>query len=139
METFDELLEKNIPENGKNDKFQFELLQRTRESFFEAMDNDFNIPLALSHMFNLIREVNRDINELKISKSSLNDIKNFIAESGNILGFDFTFQKVQKDLEEGLIKMLLEVRDKLRQKKDWELADEIRSNLKDLDIILEDK
>jgi cysteinyl-tRNA synthetase len=139
IETFNFLLENNIPETGSNDKSQFRLLQKTRKKFFEAMNNDFNIPLALSYVFNLIREVNRDLNEMKISKNSLNAIKNFITESGIILGFDFTFEKVQNDLEEDLIKILIKIRDKLRQKKDWELADEIRSNLRDLDIILEDK
>jgi len=139
METLDKLLESDIPETGKNDQFHDELLQKTRENFLEAMDNDFNTPFALSSIFDFIRTVNREIIELNISKKSLTAIKDFIIESGNILGFDFSFKEVQNDLAEDLIKILIEVRDKLRQKKDWELADKIRSNLRDLDIILEDK
>jgi cysteinyl-tRNA synthetase len=139
LETLDDLLESDIPKTGKNDQIQDELLHEARESFLEAMDDDFNTPSALSSLFDFIRTVNREINGFNISKKSLIAIKDFIVESGDILGFDFSFKKIQYDLAEDLINILIEVRDILRQKKDWELADKIRSDLGDLDIILEDK
>jgi cysteinyl-tRNA synthetase len=139
LETLDELLESDIPETGKNDQSHDILLQEARENFLEAMDNDFNTPFAISSLFDFIRAVNRDINNLNISKNSLTEIKDFIIESGDILGFDFSFKEIHDYLDEDLIKILIEVRDELRQKKDWELADKIRSNLRDLEIILEDK
>jgi len=40
---------------------------------------------------------------------------------------------------EDLLKVLIEVRAKLRQEKKWDLADEIRKKLEDIGIQLEDK
>ena len=38
-----------------------------------------------------------------------------------------------------LIELLKDFRNKLREKKEWELSDEIRSRLKDMNIVIEDK
>ena len=112
----------------------------SRKEFFDAMDNDFNTPAAFSTIFDLIREVNRDINQSNISKNSLTKLKALIIEFGVILGFDFSLkQNNEEGLEDDLVDLLKDVREKLREKKEWELSDEIRSRLKDLDIVLEDK
>ena len=139
LKTINELLDSDMPESGENDPALDELLQETRDRFFEAMDNDFNTPLAISSLFDFIREINRAINKLNVSKKSLIASKDFIIKSGDIMGFDFSFEEVYSELTEDLIKILTELREKLRKKKDWELSDEIRSKLGKLDIILEDK
>ena len=33
---------------------------------------------------------------------------------------------------------MIEIRQKLREKKDWELADQIRNRMKELNVVLED-
>jgi len=104
------------------------------------MDNDFNTPAAFSTIFDLIRDVNRDIDQSNISKNSLTKLKAIIMEFGFVLGLDFSAeQKTKGYLEDDLLDLLMYVREKLREKKDWELSDEIRSKLKDLNITLEDK
>mgnify|MGYP001287948211 FL=1 len=138
-ETIEDLLESDIPENNSHDLKHQELIQETRKNFFEAMDNDFNTPLALSSIFDFIREINRDINESNVSKSILTDVREFINEIGNILGFDFVLNKSQADVSDDLVHILTDVREKLREKKEYELSDEIRSRLKDLDIVIEDR
>lgn len=138
-ETIEDLLESDIPENNSHDLKHQELIQETRKNFFEAMDNDFNTPFALSSIFDFIREINRDINESNISKSILTDVREFINEIGNILGFDFVLNKSQADVSDDLVHILTDVREKLREKKEYELSDEIRSRLKDLDIVIEDR
>ena len=110
------------------------------KNLFDAMDNDFNTPAAFSTIFDLIREVNRDINDFNISKNSLTKLKALIIEFGVIFGFDFSSKKKEEsDIEDDLIDILKDIRQKLREKKEWELSDEIRSRLKELDIVLEDK
>lgn len=128
------------PQSLKNDVYE-KIVADTKEKFFEAMDNDFNTPFALSSLFDLVRDVNRGINDEKISKAVLKSVKNFLAEAGEILGFDFSRKasKPHEDITDGLIDILVDVRQKLREKKDWELSDEIRSRLNDLNIVLEDK
>ncbi|NYB52850.1 MAG: cysteine--tRNA ligase [Methanobacteriaceae archaeon] len=136
-----ELLDEDHPENGENDKIQGNLLKQTRINFLEAMDNDFNTPYALSILFNFIRDTNRTLNNDLISKRSLQNIKFFLTEIGEIFGFNFASDCAVQDegISGELINIITDVRQKLRERKDWELSDEIRSKLSDLDINLEDK
>ena len=138
METVNELLESDIADENGNDGKYLKLLEDTREKFLNAMDNDFNTPIALSALFNLIRDINKGINEEKISKKVFEEIKKLLNEFGNILGLTFSVESVKSDSEE-LVNILVDVREKLREKKDYELSDEIRSKLKDAGINLEDK
>ena len=140
IETINEMLDADIKISMENDQKYVEKLVEVRKEFFDAMDNDFNTPSAFSSIFDLIREVNRDINQSNISKNSLTKLKALIIEFGVILGFDFPIkQDNEEGLEEDLVDLIKDVREKLREKKEWELSDEIRSRLKDLDIVLEDK
>nr|WP_319372631.1 cysteine--tRNA ligase [uncultured Methanobacterium sp.] len=138
-ETIEDLLESDIPEIGKADTEHDQLLRETRKNFLKAMDNDFNTPFALSSIFDFIRDMNREINELNVSKNTLLNIKEFINEIGDILGFEFVLNKSHGDATDELVNILTDVRDKLREKKDYELSDEIRSKLNDLNIVIEDR
>lgn len=138
METVDELLESDIADENGNDEKYLKLLEDTKKEFLDAMDNDFNTPIALSSIFNLIRDVNKGINEEKIFKNVFKEIKKLLNEFGDILGLTFSVESVKNDSEE-LVNILVDVREKLREKKDYELSDEIRSRLKDAGINLEDK
>ncbi|MTK63346.1 MAG: cysteine--tRNA ligase [Methanobacterium sp.] len=123
-----------------NDSDYIQKLAAVREEFFEAMDNDFNTPAAISTIFDLIRDVNRDIHESNISKNSLTKLKAIIMEFGYVLGLDFSMEHGnEENLEIELLDLLKYVREKLRQNKNWELSDQIRDKLNDLNISLEDK
>ncbi len=139
IKTIDDAIESDIPETINNDNELNDKLTETKNQFIEAMDNDFNTPEALSIIFNYIRDVNRELDIDNISKSMLKTIKNFLIETGSILGVDFSGKVYTDDKSEDLLDVIVEVRNKLREKKDWELSDLIRSKLKELDIILEDK
>ena len=140
IETINEMLDEYTKISMENDEKYIEKLVEVRKEFLDAMDNDFNTPSAFSTVFDLIREVNRDINQSNISKNSLTKLKALIIEFGVILGFDFSVkQNNEEGLEDDLVTLLKDVREKLREKKEWKLSDEIRSRLKDLDIVLEDK
>ena len=130
-----------IPETGENDEQFNRLLEETRIKFLEAMDNDFNTPLALSLLFDFIRVINRNVQQGTISQKPLLNIKFFFNDISNILGFNFTStsENSKNNLTEELVDLIVDIRNKLREKKDWELSDEIRSQLDDLGIILEDK
>ena len=115
-----------------------EKIERSREAFFNAICDDFNTPQAISELFNFIREVNKYISEKKerAGYSELYEALNFIREAGSILGIDFEEEKGIK--EEELVKILAEVREMLRENKNYELADYIRERLRKAGIILED-
>jgi cysteinyl-tRNA synthetase len=114
-----------------------------KAKFLESMDNDFNTPYALKAVFDLVREVNRRINEKTISQKGLQDASEQLREFGEILGL--SFYEVEKRpaektdaIADNLIELLIETRQKLREKKEWQLADEIRAKLSELDIVIED-
>ena len=138
--TINELLDENTAISMENDQEYIYKLSEVRKEFFEAMDNDFNTPSAFSTIFDIIREVNRDINDSNISKNALTKLKALIIEFGIVLGFDFSLKNEnEQELQDDLIELLKDVRSKLREKKEWDLSDEIRSKLKELDIVIEDK
>ncbi|MCE5214470.1 MAG: cysteine--tRNA ligase [Methanobacterium sp.] len=139
MENIDELIESDLYENNDYDDKLIRKLLFTRSNFLKAMDNDFNTPEALSIIFNSIKDFNREINEKNVSKSILKRVKLFLLEWGEIFGFKLHSINDADDRTKELIDILIDIRGKLRDKKDWELSDFIRSKLNDLNIILEDK
>lgn len=139
-EHINQLLESEIPKNGKLDEIHSCLLHETRQKFMNAMDNDFNTPSALSVLFEFTREINRIINHGELSNETLKKVNIFFIEVGDILGFNFSPEvSPENDITGELVDIITEVRDKLRQKKDWEISDEIRDRLSILDILLEDE
>lgn len=136
------LLEKlnddNLPENDLSD-ISSELTLFNKE-FFDAMDNDFNTPIALSSLFEFTHKINKDLNDNNISKNTLLSIIDSFKTVENILGFSIILSGgIGSDLSNDLLNIITDVRQELRSKKDWDLADKIRDNLADLDISLEDK
>jgi len=114
-----------------------------KAKFLESMDNDFNTPYALKAIFDLVRGVNRRINEKSISQKGLQDASEQLREFGEILGLSF-YEAGKRPAEKtdaiagNLSELLIETRQKLREKKEWQLADEIRARLRELDIVIED-
>ncbi len=111
--------------------------------FMEHMDNDFNTPYALRVIFELVRDVNRRINEKTISNEALYGVKAFLGDAGEILGIGFSGAEKEakgaaEELTVNLIGLLIDVRQKLREKKDWQVADEIRARMNEAGIVLED-
>jgi cysteinyl-tRNA synthetase len=128
-----------------------ELFYSFKEKLEEAMDDDFNTALALGHIFELIRELNRFLdNRPSGSKDRefLLKTKEVLSEAGDILNiFNRTPYEWYLSLmetksiglsEKEIIGKITERRD-ARQRKDWHLADAIRKELEEKRIILEDK
>ena len=119
-------------------------LKKMEIGFIQAMDDDFNTPAALSFIFEAVKKANLLLREGRSlgrnSQQVLSKTREKIKNLGDILGL---FQKEEKRKlgreEEQLVEILVTLRDKLRGKKDWKLADEIRKKLGGLGIELEDK
>jgi cysteinyl-tRNA synthetase len=122
-----------------------------RKRFGEAMDDDFNTALALGHMFELIREVNRFLDGNPSSgeeKELLIEAQQMLSEAGGILNI---FQRSSRQwyvslmhvknvgLSEEDIRARLTARHEARRAKNWEMADTIRKELEAKGVILEDK
>lgn len=107
-----------------------------RQKFEEAMNDDFNTPLALSALFELARETNRRIEEKSINKESLEKVLQTFLDLGETLGL--FFHKEIEELSEELLAILIHVREKARAQKLWDISDAIRDNLREVGIVLED-
>lgn len=119
-------------------------LKEAEDKLAEALDDDFNVPIALSVIFELAKRANLLLAEEKYLDSSsfriLLETYQKITALGNILGLlQGKERKKLEGKETRLIELLVSTRDTLREKKEWELADKIRKALDKLGIKLEDK
>jgi len=109
-----------------------------RKQFIEAMDDDFNTAQALGILFDLARA----INQAGDSGLSFLKARSVLSELAcSVLGLKlepFEFIREPNKEIEPLVNWLVRVRNSLREAKQWQPADEIRSQLSELDITLED-
>ncbi len=114
--------------------------QEALGNFDKAMDEDFNTREAIAGIFEFAREVNRYLEGQQLSKKSLEAIVSAFKEFDTSLTI-FKFEKstdIDTELLAPLVEILIDIRQKAREQKNFELADEIRDKLKDHGIILED-
>ncbi|MGW8318029.1 MAG: cysteine--tRNA ligase [Candidatus Promineifilaceae bacterium] len=118
-------------------------LAQYRAAFTEQMDDDFNAPAALAVLQELTREVNTLLNEAGPQNlGTLEAIDGLYRElGGDVLGIVPTGEVAgaSAEREEGLIRLLIELRAMARANKDWIMADRIRHQLKELGVVLEDR
>ena len=119
-----------------------ELADKVVEKFKQAMDDDFNTPAAISHLFDFAREINKIISEDgSLSRASLELLKTTFEQlAGDVLGVLPAEEESREIIRVApLIELLIDVRNELRRKKEWQLADKIRDEMLNAGILLEDK
>ena len=137
--TIESGLNKNNSE-GKNPEFDFNSFEKR---FSEAMDDDFNTSQAIAVIFDFAKEVNKTIAvEESLNVNFYIGVKDFLIKTADeVLGI-MTFEekniKNDSSLENELIKILIEIRLKAKNEKNFQLADDIRRKLDNLSIILKD-
>src|SRR5690606_29702018 len=119
------------------------MLAAAREQFIERMNDDFNAPGALAVLQDLTRQVNTLINEGGPQTSgTLAAIDALFRElGGEVLGIVPEREEGGADAEreDGLVRLLIELRNQARANKEWATADTIRNRLKELGVVLEDR
>ena len=103
--------------------------------FKSAMDEDFNTPIAMSVIFDLARDINRE------STKGLNveAAQELLGDLAEVLGL--TLKSDDSEYDGNLapfIDLLLDVREGLRKEKQFELSDRIRDRLDGLGVSIED-
>ena len=122
----------------KNDKLILEKRRENKQKFIEAMDDDFNTPVALSRLFGFAREVNIYLTSSGTKNKEVLEkiLESYYELAGEILGILKDFD--QEESFEQEIKKLIEERKEARKKRDWVESDQIRDKLKEKGILLED-
>lgn len=104
------------------------------QKFVEAMDDDFNTAQAVAVLFELTREINRKAEQ----GVSIIEAQHTLLKLAAVLGLTLKERTELAPDADAFIGLLASVRDDLRQNRQWQLADKIRSGLADLGVILED-
>lgn len=110
------------------------------QNCFNAMDDDFNTPIVIANLF----EASRIINSVNDGKSQLTQIDidrikqlfdTFLFE---ILGMKYEQSISSNGLDEQLMNIIIDLRTKAKQNKDYATADSIRDMLSSIGIVLKD-
>ena len=120
-----------------------EEVKKLFDAVYEALCDDINTPIALSHIFDAVRLVNSaKAGELKLSKGDLETLTQLFDDIVfGVLGLkDESAAESGKGQEivSGLMDMVLEERAKAKAAKDWAASDAIRDHLKALGITVKD-
>ncbi len=126
----DEFTDKLKKQETRNKKQNLKLVEKTKNKFEKAMNDDFNTPKAMAVIFELISKVNKG------SLAPPKEILRFLKKVDKVFGFIFSPKKKLKIPEK--IKKLIKQREKYRKEKNWRLADEIRKKIKQKGYLLED-
>jgi cysteinyl-tRNA synthetase len=110
--------------------------------FRQAMDDDFNTPLAYAVLFDIAKE----INTLKSSDAEkAGKLAGLLKELGDVLGLlsmdpeEFLKGAVDKsDVDVSVIEAIIKERNDARREKNWAVADAARKKLSDMGIVIED-
>lgn len=128
---------------GEPDGDAAAMLEKARADFIDRMNDDFNAPAALAVLQELTRQVNALLNEKgPHTAGTLQAIDDVYRELGGaVLGIIPDEEEAAPDAarEDGLIRLLIDLRAQARANKDWATADQIRNQLKDLGVVLEDR
>ncbi|MBQ4542353.1 MAG: cysteine--tRNA ligase [Clostridia bacterium] len=126
--------------NGKMLKPEAEELVSVENAFIQAMDDDFNTPVAISELLRFVKIASKLI---EANNQNLIIQSNFIVKMfEDVLGFDFkcdTIKAVDNNNEEKLLELISSIRQKLRADKNYELSDFVRDELGKLNINISDR
>jgi len=107
-----------------------------QEKFSEAMDDDFNTPLALSVVYDLITQANKLDSEEKLTSADIKNIKNFWQKINAVFSLDINLEE-KENVPEKILK-LANQREEARDQKDFQKADELREEIEKLGYNIED-
>jgi cysteinyl-tRNA synthetase len=109
------------------------------EAFQDAMNDDFNTALASAALFDMAREINTYLKQDVLDKAALQKAADVYTALLNIMGLDFTVENGANDgLVDDLMNLLIDLRKQARAEKNYAMADQIRNQLNEIGVVLED-
>ena len=121
-------------EMSKEEEILWQQIEEVEEEFVRAMDDDLNTADGLTAIFNLVKEINVDIDE-KSSKELVKRALDLLLTLSNVLGL---LHKERESLEDEVLD-LIEKRNEARKNKDFATADKIRDQLLEMGIEIKDQ
>ncbi|PIQ87985.1 MAG: cysteine--tRNA ligase [Candidatus Omnitrophica bacterium CG11_big_fil_rev_8_21_14_0_20_43_6] len=118
-----------------------DFIEKNKNNFIKAMDDDFNTSDALASLFDLVNDTNKFIDQEKdvLNYAEIvNEVERVLIELGDIFGLVLKPIPANISISENEIDLIIARRTKAKLNKDYVLADRIRKELEEKGIILED-
>ena len=113
-----------------------------RQKCYDAMNDDLNTPIVLSHLFEATRIINSGIAGIeKLSQHDLDELTDlFKIFLHDLLGIQDSVALKDSSYEafEKAVNMLLEMRQEAKRNKDWATSDKIRDDLTKAGFVIKD-
>lgn len=107
--------------------------------FQQALNDDFNTPIALSILFEIAKKINNErLNDLDLAKELVSIIKELSLTMGILQQDPEKFLQAKTNLSAKEIEIKIKQRQQARKDKKFALSDKIRADLESQNIILED-
>ena len=138
----DFLIDMDLVNNKKNSAIDVDsIIEKSRADFIESMDNDLNISIALSSIFDFMSVINKVTKNINTRQAK--SIKSYIFELDKVLGFVKLLygqynEKLKSTVNSKEIRSLIITRGKLRLDKKYIEADKIRKQLMERGVIVND-
>ena len=115
-------------------------IQDWQQKCYDAMNDDFNTPILIAHLFEGVKYVNLlKENKETLTKNDLDNFKNtFKTFVFKVLGLEDAVSSDSSDKLSGVVELLIAMRNDARANKDWNLSDKIRDELLAKGIQLKD-
>jgi cysteinyl-tRNA synthetase len=132
------LKELEIGEGGDEEREFLSRVRERRDSFYRRMLDDVNTAEALGELYELVRDVNSFSERMgKISEAGRNEVISTFSELLDLLGLRIE-EGPDTSMLHALISLILDVRENLRRRREYDLADEIRGRMRELGIDVQD-
>lgn len=127
-------LEHSADLGDQDDMWTYKINEQIK-AFETAMDDDFNTANAIAELFEIAKQANIYLKQNQTSISVLTAYATALEKFMGVLGLKLSAEKELLDEE---IDALIEERNAARKERNFARADEIRDQLKEMNIILED-
>jgi cysteinyl-tRNA synthetase len=115
-------------------------VERAQKAFVGGMTADLNTAAALAAIFDLVREVNAEIDAKAVGRGDAATVRRAIDDFDHVLGV-ISLRRAEDEqppVPVDEIERLIEERQSARRRRDFAAADAIRTSLEDRGILLED-
>ena len=122
---------------GEREKKLLETVRGERQKFMEAMDDDFDTPVALGHLHAMNGVINEYLTE-PANKGVLREAANIYMELLGVLGLFEKRSAGGDEVTERLITMITDLREEQRKEKNYAFADLLRDRLAEAGVEIQD-
>lgn len=132
--------QKILNEIKPSEKTTVEGISSLEEKCYEALNDDLNSPIVIARLFDAVKAINQIYyGDDTISQDDLNTLKRvFNLFVTDILGLKNNLTSSGNDAYEKAVDLLLEIRAKAKENKDWATSDKIRDKLSEYGFVIKD-